>query len=182
MLRHFHHVRLFATLWTVTHQASLSMGFSNQGYRTGLPFPPPGGLPNPRMEPTSHVSCIGRWVLYHWHYLGRPEILFYLNIKNILKEIKTVLVYFSITSNDFLSLITTISNMTTFPNRGKKKKNNNQDSAGRKLILENTFLNYCLIFEDYWKYTVNLLLCKCIQFWKQLNDNKAFSFLYIILQ
>ena len=37
--------------------------------------------------------------------------------------------------------------MTTFPNGGKK--NNNQNSAGRKLILENTFLNYCLIFEDY---------------------------------
>ena len=120
MLCHFSHVRLLATLWTVTHQASLSMGFSKQGYRTGLPFPPPGGLPNPGMEPTSPISYIGRSVLYLWHHLGSPEILFYLNIKNIPKEIKTVLVYFSITSNDFLSLITTISNMTTFPNGEKK--------------------------------------------------------------
>ena len=32
----------FATLWTVAHQAPLSMGFSRQEYRSGLPFPPPG--------------------------------------------------------------------------------------------------------------------------------------------
>ena len=72
----------------------------------------------------THVSCLlhWRWVLYHWHLLGSPEILFYRNIKNILKEIKTVLAYFSITSSDFLSLITTITSMTTFPNGGRKKK------------------------------------------------------------
>ena len=72
----------------------------------------------------THVSCLlhWRWVLYLWHLLGSPEIHFYLNIKNILKEIKTVLAYFSITSNDFLSLITTITSMTTFPNGGRKKK------------------------------------------------------------
>ena len=37
-------VRLFATLWTVAHQAPLSMGFSRQEYWSGLPFPPPGDL------------------------------------------------------------------------------------------------------------------------------------------
>ena len=36
--------RLFATPWTVTHQAPLSMGFSRQEYRNGLPFPPLGDL------------------------------------------------------------------------------------------------------------------------------------------
>ena len=43
-------VRLFATPWTVTHQAPLSMGFSRQEYWTGLPFPSPGSLPNPGTE------------------------------------------------------------------------------------------------------------------------------------
>ena len=35
------HVQLFAVLWTVAHQAPLSMGFSRQEYWSGLPFPPP---------------------------------------------------------------------------------------------------------------------------------------------
>ena len=46
-------VRLFATLWTVAHQAPLSMGFSRQEYWSGLPFPSPGALPDPGMEPGS---------------------------------------------------------------------------------------------------------------------------------
>ena len=46
-------VRLFATLWTVARQAPLSMGFSRQEYWSGLPFPPPGDLPNPGIEPGS---------------------------------------------------------------------------------------------------------------------------------
>ena len=45
--------RLFATLWTVTHQAPLSMGFSRQDYWSGLPFPSPGDLPNPGIEARS---------------------------------------------------------------------------------------------------------------------------------
>ena len=44
---------LFATPWTVARQAPLSMGFSRQEYWSGLPFPPPGDLPNPGIEPTS---------------------------------------------------------------------------------------------------------------------------------
>ena len=42
-----------ATPWTVTHQAPLSMEFSRQEYRSGLPFPSPGDLPDPEIEPTS---------------------------------------------------------------------------------------------------------------------------------
>ena len=38
------------TLWTVARQAPLSMGFSRQEYWNGLPFPPPGDLPNPQIE------------------------------------------------------------------------------------------------------------------------------------
>ena len=37
--------------WTVAHQASLSMEFSRQEYESGLPFPPPGDLPDPGIEP-----------------------------------------------------------------------------------------------------------------------------------
>ena len=39
-------LRLFATPWTIAYQASPSMGFSRQEYRSGLPFPSPGDLPN----------------------------------------------------------------------------------------------------------------------------------------
>ena len=39
--------------WTVTHQASLSMEFSSQEYRSGLPFSSPGDLPDPGIEPMS---------------------------------------------------------------------------------------------------------------------------------
>ena len=46
-------VQLFATLWTVAHKAPLSMGFSRQEYWSGLPFPFPGDLPDPGMEPRS---------------------------------------------------------------------------------------------------------------------------------
>ena len=46
-------VRLFATPWTVAYQASPSMGFSRQGYLSGVPFPSPGELPNPGIEPGS---------------------------------------------------------------------------------------------------------------------------------
>ena len=44
---------LFATPWTVAYQASLSVGFSRQEYWSGLPFPSPGDLPNPGIEPGS---------------------------------------------------------------------------------------------------------------------------------
>ena len=47
------HVRRFATLWTVAHQAPPSTGFSRQEYWSGLPFPSPGDLPDPGTEPRS---------------------------------------------------------------------------------------------------------------------------------
>ena len=53
VLSHFSNVRLFVTLWTVAHQAPLSMGFSRQEYWSGLPCCPPGDLPNPGTEPRS---------------------------------------------------------------------------------------------------------------------------------
>ena len=47
------HVRLFGTSWTVARQAPLSMGFSKQEYWNGFPFPSPGDLPDPGIEPRS---------------------------------------------------------------------------------------------------------------------------------
>ena len=46
-------VGLFATLWTVAHQALLSMGFSRHEYWSGLPFPSSGDLPDSGIKPGS---------------------------------------------------------------------------------------------------------------------------------
>ena len=46
-------VQLFVTPWTVAYQAPPSMGFSRQEYWSGLPFPSPGDLPDPGIEPRS---------------------------------------------------------------------------------------------------------------------------------
>ena len=46
------HVRLSVTPWNVSCQSPLSMGFSGQEYWSGLPFPSPGDLPDPGIEPT----------------------------------------------------------------------------------------------------------------------------------
>ena len=51
----FSRVCLFVTLWTVVHQAPLSMGFSRQEYWSRLPCPPPGDLPNLGIKPRSLV-------------------------------------------------------------------------------------------------------------------------------
>ena len=52
-LKFLSHVRLFATPWTVAYQAPPSLGFSRQEYWSGVPFPSPGDLPNPGIEPGS---------------------------------------------------------------------------------------------------------------------------------
>ena len=46
-------VRLFVNPWTVAHQAPPYKEFSRQEYWSGLPFPSPGDLPYPRIEPRS---------------------------------------------------------------------------------------------------------------------------------
>ena len=52
----FSHIQLFATPWTVAHQAPLSVGFSRQEYWNGLSFPPPVDLPDPEIELVSLAS------------------------------------------------------------------------------------------------------------------------------
>ena len=63
-----------ATPWTVACQAPLSIEFSRNEYWSGLPFPSPGDLPNPRIEPISPASLLHwRQILYHW---ATREVLF----------------------------------------------------------------------------------------------------------
>ena len=62
-------VHLFAIPQTVAHQAPLSMGFSRQEYWNGLPFLPPGDLPNLGIKPTSlgrGQECTGRQFFTTW--------------------------------------------------------------------------------------------------------------------
>ena len=69
VLSRFSRVQLFVTLWTVAHQAPLSMGFSRQGYWSGLPFPSPGDLPDPGIESTSPATPalqVDSLLLSHW--------------------------------------------------------------------------------------------------------------------
>ena len=76
MLSHFSHVQLFIVLWTIAHQAPLSIGFSWQEYFSGSPCPPLGDLPNPGTESVSLKSptlASGFFFFYHWRHLGSPK-------------------------------------------------------------------------------------------------------------
>ena len=53
------HIQLFAATWTVAHQAPLPISFSRQEYCSELPFPPPGDLPDPGIEPASPALAGG---------------------------------------------------------------------------------------------------------------------------
>ena len=50
------------TLWTVAHQAPLSLGYPRQEYWNGLPFPSPGDLPDPEVEPASPALAGGFFI------------------------------------------------------------------------------------------------------------------------
>ena len=78
MPSHFSHVWLFATLWTVAHQASLSMGFSRQEYKSGLLCSPPVDLPNPGIEPGSPALQAVSLTTELW---GKPSV----KVGNMLK-------------------------------------------------------------------------------------------------
>ena len=59
---------------TVAHQALLSMRFPRQEYWSGLPFPPPGDLPNPRTEPVSPALAGG---FFTTEPPGKPSMLYF---------------------------------------------------------------------------------------------------------
>ena len=72
MLSHFTQVQLFTMLWTVAHQAPLSMEFSRQKYWSGLPYQDPGDFPDPGIEPRSPVAPVlqaDSLPLNHWRSL-----------------------------------------------------------------------------------------------------------------
>ena len=62
-------VQLFVIPWTTVRQALLTMEFSRQEYWSGLPFPSPGHLPNPGVEPMSPTWQVDSLSLSH---LGSP--------------------------------------------------------------------------------------------------------------
>ena len=70
ILSHFSHVQLFATPWTVAHQAPLSIGFSRQEYWSGLSCPLPGDLPDPGIELMSSSLQTNCSLLIYW---GSPN-------------------------------------------------------------------------------------------------------------
>ena len=61
----FNHVRFYETLWTIAHQAPLSMGFSREEYWSGLPFPSLRDLPDPGIKPVSLIFL-------HWQVGSLP--------------------------------------------------------------------------------------------------------------
>ena len=67
LLRHFSRVQFFETLWPIAHQNPHSVGFSRQEYWSGLPFPPPGALPNLGIEPESPALQADSLPLNHHH-------------------------------------------------------------------------------------------------------------------
>ena len=85
---------LCASLWTIAHQAPLSMGFSKQEYWSGLPCLHPGHLPNPGIQPLSLISpALAGISPYSLPLLlpGKPHILcivyFYFSCKTNLGSI-----------------------------------------------------------------------------------------------
>ena len=68
----------FATPWTVARHSPLSVGFPRQEYWSGLPFPLPGGLPDPRIEPASPALQVNSLLLSHQ---GSPIVEYYSGFK-----------------------------------------------------------------------------------------------------
>ena len=72
-------VQVFASPWTIAHQAPQSMEFSRQEYWCGLLFPSPGDLPDPGMEPGSPTLQADA---LQYESLGKPYLcITHLNIK-----------------------------------------------------------------------------------------------------
>ena len=72
----------FATPWTAARQAPLPTGFPRREYWSRLPFPSPGGFPNPRDGTNiSSGSCIGRQSLYYWA-TWEDQTFLYLPVNN----------------------------------------------------------------------------------------------------
>ena len=96
MLSHFSCVRLFVNLWTVAHQAPLSMGFSRQEYWSGLPGPPPGDPLDPGIEPTFPVTPALQADAFNTEP-RKPLFMIYKHLKLLLQEDRPqYLVYYTV--------------------------------------------------------------------------------------
>ena len=71
----------FASTWNVAHQTSLCMGFPRQEYWSGLPFPPPGYLPDTGIEPESLASPDWQVVSLPLVPPGKPQFFSWLIAK-----------------------------------------------------------------------------------------------------
>ena len=60
------------TPWTVACQALLSVGFSRREYWSGLPFPSPGDLPDPGIEPTCQCRSCKSKIPWRWAWQPTP--------------------------------------------------------------------------------------------------------------
>ena len=78
---------LFVTPWTVAHQAPVSMGFPRQEYWSGLPFPPPGDVPDTGIKRGSLASPPWQSDSLPLYHLGSPQMS-YLGSNNFKKKIR----------------------------------------------------------------------------------------------
>ena len=94
----------FAAPWSVAHQVPLSKGFCKNKDWSGLPLPPPGGLPNPGIEHTVPVAPASACIAFTSEPPGKPVIImnfekkkcicFFLCIQNWLLKISDGILYF----------------------------------------------------------------------------------------
>ena len=116
---YFSPVQLLETLWTVAQQASLSMGFSRQGYWNGLPCPLPGDLPDPGIGPVPSASPAlqadfstpePHWKPFWWLFTGfifsnvsilTFQCLYFVDISPVNSIVLMVIFFFSFQTNDF---------------------------------------------------------------------------------
>ena len=88
MLSLFSCVQFCVTPWTIAHQPPLSMGFSRQEYWSGLPFPYPEDLPDPRIEPMSlgspALACRFFTTSTIWEAPSSPRLPSYLPTEGVL--------------------------------------------------------------------------------------------------
>ena len=130
------HVRLFSTPWT--HPAPLCVGIFRQEYWIGLPFPPPGDLPNPGIEPAS-PALAGRFFTTKPSH-RKPCIVDESTPHRLSQKICAVSIYWYI-----LSISKMVSNYAFLWLISKLLQ-----SLGKKLDLENLstkFKNHCFLPE-----------------------------------
>ena len=80
---------LFVTPRNIAHQDPLSMGFSRQEYWSVFPFPPPGDLPNPGVEPRSLALQTDSLPSKSWGKKLPYLILYVENTKDFTKNMRT---------------------------------------------------------------------------------------------